>query len=123
MTNLLVVGIFAVMSSAASSLPLSGFCSAYTEEGTWDISWGDQDPRFHQILITHQLSADGESIADMISGFYDPYDMNRVQVSCMDEDDSFVIDGFGSMVIERAYFRARRMEASHCLFEVDPHSD
>ena len=98
-----------------------GMCSMYTEAGEWEISYGRQDPRFHCVLIQHRLGPTYSPIADTFSGWYDAYDMNRTTVTCDGEGNAFVVDDVGHYGIERAFHKAKRMEATHCLFEVEPH--
>ncbi len=100
---------------------LGGYCSAYTEEGEWSISFGRQDKRFHCNLVQHDLVVTGSPIHEIHSGWYDWGDMNKVNVRCQDEEHSFQMNGHGRSIIERAMREAEYRGGTHCLFKIKPH--
>ncbi|MBI4405167.1 MAG: hypothetical protein HY537_13480 [Deltaproteobacteria bacterium] len=110
--------------SDLSSNDLGGFynyyCGKFTRSGQWYLSWGKQDPRFHCIVVDHQLGPTGSPIQGSSYGYYDAYDMNRMEVTCRKKSDSFVLEDFGAEVIRRAYWHANRLGATHCLFRIRP---
>lgn len=100
----------------------SGFCNSVTENGNWDIAWGNNDPQMYCILIAHRLSAFNSPIAATSSGLYDSFDMNKIEVKCQDEEHSFVIEDFGDYGIRKAVVRAKNMSSTHCVFKITPNS-
>jgi hypothetical protein len=123
MKILLVLAMMLSANSFASTSAdpfLGGFCSAFTESGEWAVSYNAKDPRYHCVLVQHELGPTGSTISGQKSGWFDRYDMNHVKVTCATEETSFEMDGHGESLLERAVREAEYREGTHCLFEVKP---
>lgn len=97
------------------------YCSAYTENGEWELMWGYGQEQLYCILVQHKLRPSYSPIVKMTSGYYDINEVYITQATCLNEDDeliNFEVFDYSEYSLYKALKKAKQQKLKSCLFNM-----